>query len=78
MFKFILICDEEKLFDGEAVEVKTETENGTMAILDKHQPHMSKISNCITYNTGAESKTIEFADGFIYTNGDTCFAVIDK
>ncbi len=78
MFKFILICDEEKLFNNEVNEVKTETENGTIMILDKHQPHMSKISKNITYKTANDSQTIEFSEGFLYTNGDVCFAVIDK
>ena len=78
MFKFILICDEEKLFDGEVFEVKTETENGIITILDKHQPHMSKISQNITYKTTETLKTLDFSEGFLYTNGDVCFAVIDK
>ena len=78
MFKFILICDEEKLFDGEVFEVKTETENGIITILDKHQPHMSKISKNITYKTTETLKTLDFSEGFLYTNGDVCFAVIDK
>lgn len=78
MFKFILICDEEKLFDGEVFEVKTETENGIITILDKHQPHMSKISQNITYKTKETLKTLDFSEGFLYTNGDVCFAVIDK
>lgn len=78
MFKFILICDEEKLFDGEVSEVKTETENGVITILDKHQPHMSKISKNIAYTTEKKREVTEFLEGFIYTNGEVCFAVIDK
>ncbi len=78
MFKFILIYDEEKLFDAEVMEVKTDTENGIITILDKHQQHMSKISQNITYKTQNGSQTIEFSEGFLYTNGEVCFAVIDK
>lgn len=78
MFKFILICDEKKLFDGEVLEVKADTENGIITILDKHQPHMSRISKNITYTNEKDSEEIEFSEGFLYTNGEVCFAVIDK
>lgn len=75
MFKFILICDEEQLFDSEVTEVKTKTENGEITILDKHEPYMTKISGYISYDN---AEAINFSEGFIYTNGETCFAVIDK
>ncbi len=79
MFNLVLICNEEKIFDGNVSAVKIETENGPVTILPKHQAYMSKISKNLIYTpSGEDHKSIDISDGFVYTNGSVCFAVVDK
>ena len=75
----ILLCDEERLFDGEVSQVNLETENGKVTILPKHQPYMTKIIKNITYNTiDGVNHSIDIEIGFVYTNGEECFVVVNK
>lgn len=77
--KLVLICDEEKIFEGEVTKVQVKTENGMMEILPYHQPYMSRIFESVAYFP-SESKdaSVDITEGFVYTDGDTCFVVVDK
>lgn len=76
--KLVLICDEKKIFDGEVSEVHLNTENGPVTILPKHQPYMSRINGEVSYTPidGTVSNT-KISEGFVYTDGDVCFVVVD-
>ncbi len=77
--KLVLICNEEKIYDGDVSQVDVETENGVVSILPQHQPYMAKVLGKVSYipiNAGVVS--IDISEGFIYTDGMTCFAVVDK
>ena len=75
----VLLCDEERLFDGYVSQVNLETENGKVTILPKHQSYMTKIINNVTYNTiDGERHSVDIKIGFVYTNGDMCFVVVNK
>ena len=77
--KLVLICDEEKIYEGEISQLNIETENGKVSILPKHQPYMTKISGTVSYRPIDATETlINISEGFIYTDGTTCFAVVDK
>lgn len=77
--KLVLICDEEKIFEGEVSEVGLITDNGPISILPHHQPYMTKISDKVSYAPiEGEKKSLEIAMGFAYTDGDICFVVVDK
>ena len=75
----ILLCDEERLFDGEVSQVNLETDTGKVTILPKHQSYMTKIINNVTYKTiDGGSHSIDIEIGFVYTNGEECFVVVNK
>ncbi len=77
--KLILICDKEKIYEGDVSQIDVETENGSVSILPNHQPYMTKISGKISYMpVGANMKLVDISVGFIYTDGIVCFAVVDK
>jgi F0F1-type ATP synthase epsilon subunit len=76
--KLIVISDEERIFDGESSRVDINTPNGPATILPMHQPYLTKIYGALTYmcaDTGAVM--IDAREGFLYTNGETCFVVLD-
>ena len=78
MIDLVVISDEEKIFDGKVSKIDIKTENGPVSILPKHEPYLSKIEELISYtkeNNAAETHKI--ARGFLYTNGDSCFAIVD-
>lgn len=77
--KLVLICDEKKIYEGEVLQIDFETENGTVTILPQHQPYMTKISGNVSYKpANTTENSIDISEGFIYTDGTTCFAVVDK
>lgn len=79
MFDLVLVCDEEKIFEGKIKEINVLTPKGPVSILPQHQPFMSKILGTATYTTTeGTGKSLEIKEGFIYTNGKICFAVVDK
>lgn len=79
MFNLVLMCNEEKIFDGNVSSVEIETENGPVKILPNHQAYMSRISKNLIYSPiGDENKLVDISDGFLYTNGAVCFAIVDK
>ncbi|MDR2598516.1 MAG: hypothetical protein LBC25_02250 [Holosporales bacterium] len=80
MLEFTLICDEKEIFDGQVSKVMIETNAGPTEVLPHHQPYMARIMNKIAYMTtanGTQSVT-KITDGFIYTNGIKCIAVVDN
>ena len=79
MFDFVLIRNEEKVFEGKVLEVSSKTENGPITFLPQHEPYMARIVEKVSYiSENKEEKTQDITDGFIYTNGSICFAVVDK
>ena len=77
--KLVLICNEEKIYEGEVSQIDIETESGIVSILPQHQPYMTKILGKISYTpVGENAKLIDISAGFIYTDGVVCFAVVDK
>lgn len=79
MFDLVLVCDEEKIFEGKIKEINVLTPKGPVSILPQHQPYMSKILKTLNYiTTDGIKKTLEIEEGFLYTNGKSCFAVVDK
>ena len=77
--KLVLICDEEKIFEGRVSKVEIETENGGVTILPGHQPYMTKIIGRVSYTEpGSASKVVGIDEGFVYTDGEVCFVVVDK
>ena len=77
--KLVLICNEEKIYEGEVSQIDFETETGIVSILPQHQPYMTKILEKISYiPLNAQVVSIDIFEGFIYTDGMTCFAVVDK
>ena len=77
--KLVLICDEEKIDECEISQIDIETENGKVTILPQHQPYMTKISGTVSYKPiNATKRSIDISEGFIYTDGTTCFTVVDK
>lgn len=79
--KLLILKNESVIFDGEAASVTIETDNGQAEILTGHQPYMARIHTVLTYNAVASDNnifnTINFASGFLYTNGDQTCAVIE-
>jgi F0F1-type ATP synthase epsilon subunit len=76
--KFVLISDEVKIFHGEVQKISCCSENGPFTIMNGHIPYMSKIKDSISWTKIDEStKSHEIKEGFIYTNGEICFAVVD-
>ncbi|MDR0640566.1 MAG: hypothetical protein LBF65_02455 [Holosporales bacterium] len=77
MFEFTLISNEAKIFSGQVEKVTIETERGPVEILSQHQPYMSRILKAITYvKEDGTSEDNPIVEGFIYTNGTTCYAVV--
>jgi F0F1-type ATP synthase epsilon subunit len=78
--KFVLISDEERIFEGEVKEISCSSENGPFKIMNGHIPYLSKINGTITFtkNNGEGIESHEIKEGFVYTNGDVCFAVVDR
>jgi F0F1-type ATP synthase epsilon subunit len=79
MFEFTLICDEKEIFSGQVSKVLIETNTGPVEILPQHQPYMARIMNKIAYTIIEEGAQVitEIKDGFIYTNGSKCIAIVD-
>ena len=76
--KLIFLHDEEILFDGEVSEVTIETPNGPMTILPGHEPYLTKISGKVSYKQDGKTEiSEEISEGFVYTNGEKCFVVVD-
>ena len=77
--KLVLICDEEKIYEGEISQINIVTSNGNVTILPNHQPYMTKISEKISYTQLSGNNTLlDISEGFVYTDGNTCFVVVDK
>ena len=77
--ELVLICNEEKIYEGEISQIEIETGNGKVTILPNHQPYMTKISGKVLYTPiNANEISLNITEGFIYTDGTTCFAVVDK
>ena len=77
--KLVLICDEKKIYEGEVLQVDVEAANGKVTILPQHQPYMAKIFGSVSYTpTDANTVSIDTTEGFIYTDGTTCFTVLDE
>ena len=77
MFDLIVISDEQKFFDDKASEVYTITENGPLTILPQHEPYITKIKGQLIFKTkNDEKKELKVEEGFLYTNGKSCFVVI--
>ncbi|MDR1289137.1 MAG: hypothetical protein LBJ77_01960 [Holosporales bacterium] len=79
MLEFTLICDEKEIFDGQVSRVSIETNAGPTEIMPNHKPYMARIMNKIAYTmaAGGTQSITEITDGFIYTNGVKCIAVVD-
>lgn len=76
----VLISDEIRIVDETVKSITVETENnGVEVILPNHIPFLSKIKRSVSYTT-TDSKTIEqkITTGFVYTNGQACFVVVDN
>jgi F0F1-type ATP synthase epsilon subunit len=79
MLNLVVVCDEERIFDDYAKEVDVITDNGPVTILPQHQPYMAKISGEVVYITDADVRlSTEVANGFVYTNGRSCFVVVNR
>ncbi|MDR2458762.1 MAG: hypothetical protein LBD43_01555 [Holosporales bacterium] len=79
MLNLVVICDKERIFDNYAKEIYVITGNGPVTILPQHQPYMAKISEEIIYVTDAGVRmSTKITDGFVYTNGRSCLAVVNK
>ena len=77
--KLVLICDEEKIYEGEISQINIVTSNGNVTILPNHQPYMTKISEKISYTPqNGDDALLDISEGFVYTDGNTCFVVVDK
>ena len=64
--KLVLICNEEKIYEGEVSQIDIETESGIVSILPQHQPYMTKILGKISYTpVGENAKLIDISAGFI-------------
>ena len=74
----VVISDEQRIFDGEAISIVIDTDNGPVEILDNHVPAIFKAINSITIKTKTKSEQHNFACGFAYTNGSVCFVIFDK
>jgi F0F1-type ATP synthase epsilon subunit len=76
--KFVLVSDEKRIFEGEVKKISCASENGPFTIMDGHVPYLSKISETVSFtkNDGG-TESYEIKDGFLYTNGDVCFAIVD-
>jgi F0F1-type ATP synthase epsilon subunit len=79
MFDLTLICNEEKIFEGQVREVKVKVASGLVSILSGHQPYMAKIEGDVAYveQDGAE-RSVGIDVGFVYTNGTHSFVVVDR
>ncbi|GHT89146.1 hypothetical protein FACS1894113_3400 [Alphaproteobacteria bacterium] len=79
MFNLVLISDEEKIFDGKASEVNVLTEEGPVTILSQHEPYMTKIEKRVSIKKENENiEEFDIVDGFLYTNGELCYIVVDR
>ncbi|MBQ9335655.1 MAG: hypothetical protein IJS10_03875 [Alphaproteobacteria bacterium] len=77
--KLVLICDEEKIYEGDISQISIVTDNGEVKILPKHQPYMTKVLEKISYTpVNGNETSLNISEGFVYTNGNTCFVVVDK
>lgn len=77
--KLLLICNEKKIYEGEISQIDIETANGRVTILPRHQPYMAKIFGSVSYMPdGTNAVSIDITEGFIYTDGTTCFTVVDQ
>jgi F0F1-type ATP synthase epsilon subunit len=74
--RFVFFLDEQKIFDGEAAEVSSDSTEGPFTIMDGHVPFMSQIQNSVSFqkkNEVVESYAVK--EGFLYTNGEVCFLI---
>ncbi|MDR3031024.1 MAG: hypothetical protein LBU35_01400 [Holosporales bacterium] len=79
MFDLILISNEEKIYEGKAKEVKVIIDSVPVSILSQHQPYIAKIEDSVSIKKeGSAVESIKIDKGFLYTNGEKCFVVIDK
>lgn len=76
--KFVLMSDEQKIFDGEVEKIVIESDSGIEELLPKHIPMLSKVYKKISYISENKELSHEFTEGFIYTSGDVCFAIVDS
>jgi F0F1-type ATP synthase epsilon subunit len=78
MFNFTIMCDEQKIFDGKVSSVSVETVSGVVEILHNHQPYMARIRNSVIYTQEDRIQaSVRITDGFIYTDGSRCVAIVD-
>jgi F0F1-type ATP synthase epsilon subunit len=71
-------CDEKVIFNGEITEISGYSERGPFKIMDNHIPYMVRISNSVSIvKTDKLSITHNFKDGFLYSNGQECFVIVD-
>lgn len=76
--KFVLVSDEKIIFEGEASEINCMSQYGPFTIMDEHIPYISKIKEAISFREKNNNELkFNLSEGFIYTNGTTCFAVIE-
>jgi F0F1-type ATP synthase epsilon subunit len=76
--QLILISDEKIVFDGSVSEVNCVARNGPFTIMDNHIPFISKIQSLVSFKENNDQTTdLNITEGFIYTNGDTCVAVVE-
>lgn len=76
--EFVLISDENIIFDGEVSKICFISQNGPFVIMDNHIPYISRIQNSVSFiGPDNEETVVNISDGFVYTNGISCFAVVD-
>jgi F0F1-type ATP synthase epsilon subunit len=80
VMKLILVENGERHEEGDITVVTTESlDAGEVTILSGHIPFLSRIKDFLKYTT-VTGNVIEkkITNGFIYSNGELCCAVVDK
>jgi F0F1-type ATP synthase epsilon subunit len=77
--KLVLIADEEKIVEDSISKLTITSDEGeSITILPKHIPMLSKIQERVSFDvSGGKMREFHFSVGFMYTNGDECFVVVD-
>ncbi|MDR1488746.1 MAG: hypothetical protein LBI26_03325 [Holosporales bacterium] len=76
--KLLLTSDGEKFFDGEILDVYISTDKGEVKISDGYTPYISKIKDSISFlKTDKTMEKVVIKEGFVYTNGTVCYAIVD-
>jgi hypothetical protein len=78
IMKFVLISDEKRIFEGDVKELSCISENGPFIVMDGHVPYLSKIGETVVFTKiDGSTELHEIKEGFLYTNGDVCFVIVD-